>query len=233
MSRSRVDLPQPDGPISETNSPGRIARSMPSSALVRPAGRLEDLVDAGDRRRPARCAVRARSSRPWPSQPVAAAGRPRSADQLGDPDRRGRTPGRAARRRGSRPTASPGALRVLLVEVEDRAPEPELAAARVPLADDRADDARRRGDLERREQVRQRGGHPELPEDRPARGGAAAHQLERPRVGRGQAADLRRSSPGRRSGTRRRSRCPTRPLPNAKAISGARARIGIVWLATT
>src|SRR5262249_40187732 len=26
---------------------------------------------------------------------------------------------------------------------------------------------------------------------------------------------------------------PTRPLPKAKAMSGARARIGIVWLATT
>src|SRR5215216_1121351 len=36
MSRSRVDLPQPEGPISDTNSPGAIARLMSSSAIVRP-----------------------------------------------------------------------------------------------------------------------------------------------------------------------------------------------------
>ena len=32
MSRSSVLLPHPDGPISETNSPGSIVRSMPTSA---------------------------------------------------------------------------------------------------------------------------------------------------------------------------------------------------------
>ena len=40
MSRSRVLLPQPDGPISETNSPGSIRRSMPrarSPGSARPA----------------------------------------------------------------------------------------------------------------------------------------------------------------------------------------------------
>ena len=34
MSRSSVDLPQPDGPMSETNSPDPIVRSMPSSAVT-------------------------------------------------------------------------------------------------------------------------------------------------------------------------------------------------------
>ena len=34
MSRSRVDLPQPDGPMSETNSPAPIVRSIPSSAVT-------------------------------------------------------------------------------------------------------------------------------------------------------------------------------------------------------
>ncbi len=34
MTRSSVDLPQPDGPMSETNSPRRMARSMPDSAVV-------------------------------------------------------------------------------------------------------------------------------------------------------------------------------------------------------
>ena len=33
--RSRVDLPQPLGPTMQTNSPGAIARSMPSSATTR------------------------------------------------------------------------------------------------------------------------------------------------------------------------------------------------------
>src|SRR3954447_1983428 len=34
MIRSSVDLPQPDGPISETNSPGSISRSISCSAVV-------------------------------------------------------------------------------------------------------------------------------------------------------------------------------------------------------
>src|SRR5437899_331635 len=33
MRRSNVDLPQPEGPISDTNSPSRTVRSMPSSAV--------------------------------------------------------------------------------------------------------------------------------------------------------------------------------------------------------
>src|ERR1051326_2201163 len=36
MIRSSVDLPHPDGPISETNSPGSIARSMSRSATTSP-----------------------------------------------------------------------------------------------------------------------------------------------------------------------------------------------------
>ena len=34
MARRSVDLPQPDGPMSETNSPGAMSRSTPSSARV-------------------------------------------------------------------------------------------------------------------------------------------------------------------------------------------------------
>src|SRR5215207_9890413 len=37
MSRSNVDLPQPDGPIRETNSPPPMERSMSSSARTPPA----------------------------------------------------------------------------------------------------------------------------------------------------------------------------------------------------
>ena len=36
ITRSNVDLPQPDGPISETNSPGSIARSISCSAVTLP-----------------------------------------------------------------------------------------------------------------------------------------------------------------------------------------------------
>src|SRR5256886_5649557 len=35
MIRRRVDFPQPDGPISETNSPGSTSRSIPCSAVTR------------------------------------------------------------------------------------------------------------------------------------------------------------------------------------------------------
>ena len=49
MTRSSVDLPQPDGPMSETNSPGAMSRSMPLSATVlAPLAGREHLVDAAD-----------------------------------------------------------------------------------------------------------------------------------------------------------------------------------------
>ena len=53
---------------------------------------------------------------------------------------------------------------VVLVEVDDHAAQARLDAARA-LADDRADDARGRRDLERREQVGQRRRQPQLPVD--------------------------------------------------------------------
>ena len=40
MTRSSVDLPQPDGPMSDTNSPGRMSRSIPWRATVRPPSRV-------------------------------------------------------------------------------------------------------------------------------------------------------------------------------------------------
>ena len=49
MIRSSVDLPQPDGPMSETNSPRAMSRSMPDRAVVTTApSRGERLVDAGE-----------------------------------------------------------------------------------------------------------------------------------------------------------------------------------------
>src|SRR6476619_1904471 len=68
MSRSSVDLPQPDGPMSETNSPCRMSRSMPRRAVSDcPSGSMNSLsspatdttlgvvigpISAGRRRRP-------------------------------------------------------------------------------------------------------------------------------------------------------------------------------------
>ena len=46
MSRSRVLLPQPEGPMSETNSPGSTVRSMPESATTCPAAASKTLSTA-------------------------------------------------------------------------------------------------------------------------------------------------------------------------------------------
>ena len=63
--RSSVDLPQPDGPISETNSPAlRRSGRCPSSAVDLAAARVEDLVDADD---PPRRSRRLRHRRRVPS----------------------------------------------------------------------------------------------------------------------------------------------------------------------
>src|SRR6185369_3104114 len=158
MSRSSVDLPQPDGPMSETNSPGAIERLMSSRAVVRPPAVSKTLLTPEI------------ATTLVPGCPLTSAspeGRVRPAakrEQLQQPD--GDEEGQAEQRGGDH--RRPELLRtgdVLLVEVEDRAPESELAAARVPLPHDRPDDARGGRDLERREQVRQRGGHAQLPED--------------------------------------------------------------------
>src|SRR5438105_7020623 len=44
MIRSSVDLPHPDGPISDTNSPGSISRSMPCTAVVSPKRFVTPLI---------------------------------------------------------------------------------------------------------------------------------------------------------------------------------------------
>ena len=61
MIRNSVDLPQPDGPISDTNSPRLMSRSIPSRAvIVRPVATGEDSAhvgqsDDGSRGRRAAC----------------------------------------------------------------------------------------------------------------------------------------------------------------------------------
>ena len=46
MALSRVDLPQPLGPISDTNSPRRTDRSMPSIAGVSPNRTLRSFTES-------------------------------------------------------------------------------------------------------------------------------------------------------------------------------------------
>ena len=48
MSRSSVDLPQPDGPMSETNSPASIERSIPVRAVTAAGPGPEHLADVAD-----------------------------------------------------------------------------------------------------------------------------------------------------------------------------------------
>ena len=141
MIRSSVDFPHPDGPISETNSPGAISRSMSCSAVtpvpktfVRPL--IETTLAAAlTRGAPARGARRAsRRARPTTNKTMPST----AADDVRRPQER-------------------RLERVVLVEVEDRAAETVLDR-RGRLADDRADHARRRRDLQRREDVRQRRG---------------------------------------------------------------------------
>ena len=229
MIRRSVDLPQPDGPISDTNSPAAMSRSMPSSAFVTTASpRLNDLVDAGDpddggrrggggmavigigrllsasvsrrRRRAGRAGRRPRRR--------GRRGRRRRPSSAGDDDRRPQllgpgdvvlVVGRGSRGRG-RPAIPPG-------------PSPMIAP----------DDARRRGDLEGGEQVRQRGGQAQLAVDVPARRGVRAHQLERARVERAQAADHRDRDREERQ-VRRDHDDRARRSPRTRTRSSARAR---------
>ena len=76
MSRSRVDLPQPEGPISDTNSPRRISRLMSVEGHRGGARAPNVLSDAGegDDRLPAV------GHTPNPSRPAA------QDPQLDDPD---------------------------------------------------------------------------------------------------------------------------------------------------
>ncbi len=189
MTRSSVDLPQPDGPMSEMNSP---APDLEVDALERgrdrgPAG--EDLVDARDRGRPARPIGPGSATAVHRGHPSAAPGRPRSATSSSRADHHEERDAQQRRDEDRRPQLL-GTGDVLLVEVDDRATEAVGDPARA-LADDRPDDRRGRGDLERREQVRHRGRQADLAIRRPAPGRVRAHQLERPRVGRPKAADHR------------------------------------------
>ena len=63
IARSSVVLPQPEGPMKETNSPRSTLRLMPLSACTGPSRGLE--ASATDRRRRSRCRADASAVRLW------------------------------------------------------------------------------------------------------------------------------------------------------------------------
>src|SRR4029079_12352890 len=190
MIRSSVDLPQPDGPISETNSPWAMSSEMPSSAVVAGWAPRANTWSTLERRTTGWSVMRAGllvrrlggSAGLWPAAVA------KDVPLDGDDQQEEENPeqGGAADRR-------PELLRagdVVLVERDDQPAQAFGDPAR-PLADDRPDDPRRRGDLQRREEVRQRRRQAQLPVDLGARRRVRPHQLHRPRVERPQAPDHR------------------------------------------
>src|SRR5215212_3156926 len=150
MSRSSVDLPQPDGPISETNSHSPIVRSMPSSAWTPPLSVPNVLSTPATRT----------TGRTWSAAGACSAtgrravsvSREKRFDEANEPDE-------AEAEDRADDDRCPQAFRprrVVLVVVEQRAPE-SIGDPRRELADERADDRRRGGDAERREEVRHGG----------------------------------------------------------------------------
>ena len=158
MRRSSVLLPQPDGPISETNSPGRDrevdAGERVAPALGRPGLNVISMpsdrrVDGGRRRR-----------RVGRAHDGCSAGRLRMKRQIERPTRPATT----------RPSTAAPSMAVYTLagsEVASREysmisrPIPPLRAGR-DLGDDGADHRGRGGQLQRRDQVRHRGGQPQL-----------------------------------------------------------------------
>src|SRR6476659_2235854 len=149
MIRSSVDLPQPDGPISETNSPWAMSSEMPSSAVV-----------AGWSPRANTLSTPARWTTGWSVMRAGLLGRRvgwsgglrRAAvaedEPLGGDDQQEEQnpdEGRAADRRPE----LLGTGDVVLVEGDDQPAEALGDPARA-LADDLPDDPRRRRDLQRR-----------------------------------------------------------------------------------
>ena len=234
MIRSSVDLPQPDGPMSETNSPAATDRSMPTSASTRPAAwprgaktfETPAISTTGRRRRmpgqpgvtaPCGAAVRAAARGGGRS-----ASTPTTSRYTADPEDR--------RHDDGGPQVF-GVQRVVLHAGDDLAGEAVLDERR-QLPDDRADDRRRCGDPEPGEQVRPRGRQAELAQDRasatPRTSASARAPAGRRRAGRAG----RRSSPGRTSGRSTTIATPNQSALRPMTMSGAMAMIGIVWLAT-
>src|SRR5919109_216069 len=164
MTRSSVDFPQPDGPMSDTNSPRAMSRSMPDKAVVTTTPSRANVFSTPDRRTtvvgapvdPASVMRSLARSSALHDRRAAA-----QDDDLGEADHAEEDDADQRRDEDRRPQLlGPGD--VVLVEVDDRPAETVRDAAR-SLADDRPDDRRGRRDLERGEQVRQRRRQPHLP----------------------------------------------------------------------
>ena len=113
ITRSSVDLPQPDGPISETNSPGRdLQVDVLERGDIAPRERLRDALDRDDRRRSLRRLRRAPHD-----------------ELLGDHDDEEEDDPEQRRDDVRRPQLL-RLERVVLVEVDDRAAEAGLEAGR-------------------------------------------------------------------------------------------------------
>src|SRR5437763_6699683 len=143
-TRSSVDLPHPDGPISDTNSPGSISRSMPCSAVVSPKRCVTSLIsttlmaDSPDGRRDDASVVSRHVLR-------------RAADDEPLSDQHDEEERDAERGRDHVRRPEAGRLgRVVLAVVDDLAAEAVLDRGR-QLADDRADDAGCGGHFQRGE----------------------------------------------------------------------------------
>src|SRR4051812_19280645 len=198
--RSNVDFPQPDGPISDTNSRSPISRSIPCSATVCPNRRETPsscttlTAESPDGRRIDRSvqtAARAEPARPDADSASAVSyevlRRPPHDELLGEQDDEEEGDPERGSYHVGRPQ-TPRLRRVVLAEVDDLGAE-AVRDRRRKLPDQRADDACGGGDLQRREDVRQRRGEAQLPEDPPLARRVALHQLERAPVDGGQAAD--------------------------------------------
>ena len=200
IRRSSVDLPQPDGPMSETNSPAATVEvdAVERDDVARLGG--EDLADA---RRAHRDGRRGRSC----DRPVSTVmrspllvGSPSAAGRAARPSRRRPARGRSRRRSG--PTAAAGSLDACPASWMSRRPMPprrpiDTSATTAPttaLAAASRSAGSRYGTA---------AGQPQPQQRRPVAGGVGAHQLECG-CGRATAARAaRRRRPGRTRGTTR------------------------------
>ena len=181
MSRSRVDLPQPDGPIRLRTPARRCRRSISLSATVVVVRHRE--ASCRRRRTDDRTAIRIGHPANLLANAQSSSSSTRRTIAKKTIPRRGRGDDRWT-------TASRAQSMYCWLKKRIARPRPYADAAR-PLADDRADDACGGRDLEGGEQVGQRCRQAQLPQHRRGARRVGTHQLERARIGRAQSAHHR------------------------------------------
>ena len=180
----------PDGPISETNSPAPTVRSMPTSASTagRPARAAAKTLETPEISTTGAGAPAGRRAAVHRHAPIGSTRRSWRSIHDSTTDHQQVDPDPQHRRDDDRRPQERRVQRVVLHPGDDLAGEAVLDQRR-QLADDRADDRRRCGDPERREQVRARGRQAELAQDRAARrprtSASARAPAGRRRAGRG------------------------------------------------